>query len=91
MKSRGLRGGERIVFAEDLPEYSNLSEYAPGHTRVEDIVSTQFLRFQISTFEKLRFPRSLILALELPYLRSPLYLYPLQRSHQDEHGQEDKN
>ena len=23
---------------EDLPEYSNLSEYAPGRTRVEDIL-----------------------------------------------------
>ena len=26
------------LIAEDLPEYSNLSEYAPGCTRVEDIL-----------------------------------------------------
>ena len=30
------RRADRI--AEDLPEYSNLSEYAPGRTRVEDIL-----------------------------------------------------
>ena len=54
-------------------------------------VSTQFLWFQISTFDKPRFPRLLILTSESPYLHSHLYFYPpLQLSHQDEHRQEDK-
>ena len=40
-------------------------------------VSAQFLWFQISTFDKTRFPRSLILPLESPYPRYHLYFYPL--------------
>ena len=44
-------------------------------------VSMQFLRFQILTFDKPRFPRSLILAWKSPYLHFPLYFYPLYDFH----------
>ena len=61
--------GEANLFWTVVSPLSSLGEIEEGRHSV----SAQFLRFQISTFDKTRFPRSLILSSESPYLRYHLY------------------
>ena len=88
-----LQLGQMLVvyhpFAERHPEIVDTAELIQSWKSSIPPVRAQFFTFQISTFDKSRFPRTLIIAWKShhsPYPRCTST--PLRLTHQDEHGQE---
>ena len=72
----------------ESPLYSE-TPLSPAVSTASISVRAQFFTFQISTFDKSRFPRALIIAWKSHHSPYPLvFLPPLRFAHQDEHGQE---